>query len=220
MKSKIQISLFLFFVAIVFFSCKTSYDSKHYDYVKSRSNESFDTTRTHYYSKVIVIENDSVLTFFVRQYYGIGGKIKSVKYGINDNNIIVDSLDTGEYLHKIFGNTFTYYKDSITADKVDEVYLNRKYLERTAKKYAKEKRKTIRLIIDDRVHKLTRNSTKKTQKKFDYILVELDKEEAKRLYRIDEKYTTLKLVPRPIKLIPLPTIMKEDTIFKIKKIVN
>jgi hypothetical protein len=191
MKLKLQISLFIFFVSIIsFFSCKTSYNSRFYVYIPKLANDSSEYVGN-YNDQSIFIENDSILRFGIR--YGGLGASKSVKYRKKDNYITVDSLDVGGFANKGFGYSFEYYKDSIVSEKANDLYLSRKYLNKLDKKLKKEAK--VYFIIDNKKYKITSYNIKRIYKRInisEYDIIQPDKDEAKKLYGINEKHTTLK----------------------------
>ena len=191
MKSNLQISLFIFFVSIISFcSCKTSYNSRSYVYIPKLVSDSSEYVGN-YNNRSIFIENDSILRFGIR--YGGLGASENIKYRKKDNYITVDSLDVGEFANKSFGYSFEYHKDSIASEKTNDLYLSRKYLNKLDKKLKKEAK--ICFIVDNKKYKITSYNIKRIYKRInisEYEIIQMDKDEAKKLYGIDEKYTTLK----------------------------
>jgi hypothetical protein len=193
-KIKLEMLFTLLFAILVFLSCGTSYDARTYEYIPRTEGE----YRTGYNRKTLSIKNDSIITIAIL--YGGIGKSQSIKYRIRDNRLIVDSLDVKGYFvndfFDEFGTLFLYYKDSIVSEKNNDLYFSQKYLNEINKRLNRSS--YIYLILDnDKKYKVKQGPDLRRIKISSYDnMIELDKDEARKLYGIDKKYRTYKFIKK------------------------
>ena len=193
---KLMILLFYNVVAFTLASCVTSYNARTFEFVGTE-NELCE--KNNYNRIALSIDNDTTITFVIMKYAGIGGFYRSVKYRMDNNRIIVDSLKDNEYVNDFFGTSFVYHKDSIVGEKTSDLFYSRKYIDKRDKKLKRDAKNSIYFVFNGRKYKATPSNIKRIYKRIEiseYNLIELDKTEAKRLYGINEKYKTLEFLKK------------------------
>lgn len=114
---------------LILSSCKTNYGLRTYVYNNKINIDTVTDSNTHqnYYThKLIVLINDSTLTYSVN--LGHIGTGTTINYKIKNDILMVDTLDIHnkkdyQYLsHRIFGVNFIFYKDSLIDKNTREKY--------------------------------------------------------------------------------------------------
>ena len=141
----------------------------------------------------IILKNDSILNYFKR--FGGLGYLTTIKYHLKDNLTTIDSLDVyGRMVpEEIINAKMIYSTDSLVNKKTNERYYNQKYLDETDKRLKREGKNSMYLVLHGRKYKASASAFKRIYRRIDpleYNWIELDKTEAKKLYRINEKYKT------------------------------
>ena len=122
--------ILLIFVSIVVTSCKTSFRVQRYRFMFS-VGEIWEKMLTNEI-KGIDLENDSILVYW--KSYGGLGSMKTIRYTLTGNDLIIDSLDIYKRAvpEEISGTHFAYSKDSLINKKTNEIYFNQKYVKQSS----------------------------------------------------------------------------------------
>jgi hypothetical protein len=131
---KVKLKILLFCIVLGFISCATSYNARTFEF--ARTDNEF-CEKNNYHRIALSIENDSILRLIIVKYPSVGGYSQSVKYRMNGNKIIIDSL-ANEYVNEFFGTSFAYHKDSIVDEKTNDLFYSRKYIDKLNKKLKRD----------------------------------------------------------------------------------
>src|SRR5690606_15265846 len=151
----------------------------------------------------LIIVNDSVLNYFER--FGGIGKATSIKYSVDENILIIDSIDIygnssfSELSKGVFNERYFFNRDSLVNVETGEKYLKNAYMKQIEKQRKKEK---TYFIINGKKYKANKINIRRKFKCFDtikYEAIPVDKTEAKNVYGISEKNKTFQIIDKQIK---------------------
>ncbi|MCK8521060.1 hypothetical protein M0D21_05755 [Aquimarina sp. D1M17] len=155
------------------------------------------TYRANNSKRIIIIENDSVLRY--TELIGCLGNSNTLNYTKENEFLKVSgNLDIKQdgifsLATDLYGSELKIEKDSLTIKRTGEVFYEDQFL----KSKADQKFQEFYIVVDHKKKKITKSNFKRilTNPNFEnYTSFEMNKNDAKREYGIDEKYRTLKLV--------------------------
>lgn len=132
-----KVRIIFLIMPFVIISCKTGFNIQIYKYqptIDSNISNENEIRKRIIESDVksITLRNDSTLEYWKR-YGGIGSLIK-IRYFLINNELIIDSIDSGGNKNDLSNIHFLYSQDSLINRKTQEKYYNQKYIDKISKK--------------------------------------------------------------------------------------